>query len=68
MPVSFVVRAGVAMTDSPSVVMRNVGGIDDPMIQAEIDRALQDEIAELESDFEDFRFFPMLSVGIGVGF
>ncbi|MCQ8184431.1 hypothetical protein [Parvularcula maris] len=68
MPVSLVVRAGVAMTDSPTVFMQNVGGIDDPLIQAEIDQRLQLEIAELESEFEDFRFFPMISVGIGVGF
>jgi hypothetical protein len=68
MPVSLVIRAGVALTDSPAVTMRNVGGSMDPLIQAEINRELEQEVADLQSEFEDFEFFPMISVGIGFGF
>jgi hypothetical protein len=68
MPVAVVIRAGVALTDSPTITMRNVGGSVDPLVQAEIDRELEQEISDLQSEFEDFEFFPMISVGIGFGF
>lgn len=67
-PISFVVRAGVLMTDSPNVSLINEGGTIDPLIQAEINAELANETAQLQTDLEDFEFFPMISIGIGIGF
>ncbi|GGY38189.1 hypothetical protein [Parvularcula lutaonensis] len=68
MPVSFVIRAGVLMTDSPEISLVNVGGSTDPIIQSQIDAEIATEINQLQSDFEDFEFYPMVSIGIGFGF
>ena len=68
MPIAFVLRAGVLITDSPAITLNNVGGSIDPLIQAEIDAELLEEIDQLNNDFEKFEFFPMISFGIGIGF
>lgn len=68
LPVAFVLRAGFLITDSPEIALSNVGGTVDPLIQAQIDAELANEVDQLQSDFEDFEFYPMISVGIGFGF
>ncbi len=68
MPIAFVLRVGLLMTDSPTIALNNVGGTLDPLIQAEIDAELEKEREQLISDFEEFEFFPMISIGIGIGF
>ncbi len=66
--ISFVLRAGVILTDNPDIRLENRGGTDDPLIQAEIDAELERERADLEAEAEDFRVFPALTVGIGLSF
>lgn len=69
-PVSLVIRLGVIMTDSPELSLDSIGGLaeSDPLLGALLDAAIEDEIAQLESDFEDLRFYPVLSLGLGIGF
>jgi hypothetical protein len=69
-PVSLVLRAGVLMTQAPEISLISRGGLadSDPMVRAMLDAELAQEAQSLESDFENFRFFPMISIGIGFGF
>lgn len=68
LPVAFVIRAGLIVTDSPTIDLFNRGGTVDPIIQAELDAEIEREKAALQDDLEDFRFYPVISVGLGFGF
>ncbi|MEM1380618.1 MAG: hypothetical protein AAGH41_08340 [Pseudomonadota bacterium] len=70
MPIGIVLRAGVIIGDSPVFDLRAEGGLaeQDPMIQQMLNDELAKEIEGLNRDAEDFRFYPVLSIGIGVGF
>lgn len=59
---SFNARAGVMFTGSPKVDLVSVDGLlsDDATLRAE----LNTEIASIEEEAEDYKYYPVLSVGI----
>ncbi|MEM9286160.1 MAG: hypothetical protein AAGA39_09770 [Pseudomonadota bacterium] len=70
MPISFVVRLGVIVTDPPEIDLRSEGGLGDvdPNIRAFLDQQLFIEARQIEDDLEDLRYYPVLSFGFGFGF
>ena len=69
-PVSLVIRLGVIITDSPEITLDSVGGLadTDPLLEELLDASIEQEIGQLEDDLEDFRFYPVVSIGLGFGF
>lgn len=69
-PVGIVIRAGVIIGDAPEFSLRAVGGLaeQDPMLQQILNEELAREVENLNEDAQDFRYFPVLSIGIGIGF
>ncbi|MEE4209804.1 MAG: hypothetical protein V2I43_11110 [Parvularcula sp.] len=65
---TIVFRAGVILTDEPEISLDNVGGIQDPLIQAEIDAELARERASLQDDAKDFKAYPAINIGLGFRF
>lgn len=59
---SFNARAGVMFTGSPKVDLVSVDGLlsDDATLRAE----LNTEIASIEEEAEDFKYYPVLSIGL----
>ncbi|MEO1043751.1 MAG: hypothetical protein AAFX52_15830 [Pseudomonadota bacterium] len=70
MPVSFVVRLGVILTDPPEVELLSQGGLgdSDPNLRAFLDEQLLIEAELIEDDIENLRYYPVLSFGFGFGF
>lgn len=70
MPIGIVLRAGVIIGDSPNFSLRAEGGTasQDDMLQAMLDEELAKEVQSLNDDAENLRFYPVLSIGIGIGF
>lgn len=62
----FSILAGAAMFGSGDVQLEAVGGTlsVDPILQAELDQ----EIADLEEEIEDYEFWPILQVGLSYRF
>lgn len=69
-PIGLVVRAGVIISDSPNISLRSQGGLadNDPQLRATLDAELAREAESVNDDIDGFRFYPVLSVGIGFGF
>lgn len=63
---SFNVRLGVMFTGSPEATLESAGGTlsSDPILRAEI----EEEIQNLEDDADDFKLFPVVSVGFAKKF
>ncbi len=61
-PWSFNARAGVMFTGSPEVELTSANGLlsDRDVLRTE----LENEVRELESDAEDFKYFPVVTVGV----
>lgn len=59
---SFNARAGVMFVGSPEVDLTAAGGLvsASPMVQAE----LQNEIANLEAELDDYKYYPVVTLGI----
>ncbi|MEM7741703.1 MAG: hypothetical protein AAF225_12995 [Pseudomonadota bacterium] len=70
MPVSFVVRLGVILTDPPEIELRSEGGLSDtdPNLRAFLDEQLLIEAELIEDDLENLRYYPVISFGFGFGF
>ncbi|MEM9809942.1 MAG: hypothetical protein AAF788_01840 [Pseudomonadota bacterium] len=70
LPVAIVVRAGLVVTDAPDISLVSRGGLaeSDPTLQARLNAELAEEIQGIEDDADSFRYYPMISVGIGFGF
>ncbi|MEM1379396.1 MAG: hypothetical protein AAGH41_02100 [Pseudomonadota bacterium] len=64
--VRLIARLGVIISDEPSVALESVGGTlsNDPILLS----AIEGEIADINDDISDYRFFPVVQVGIGVRF
>ncbi|NRA28703.1 MAG: hypothetical protein HRU11_00460 [Parvularculaceae bacterium] len=69
-PISFVLRAGVIVSDSPEFSLRSEGGLadTDPTLRAQLDEEIAREVANINDEIEDFKFYPVISFGIGIGF
>ncbi len=70
MPMSFVVRLGVILTDPPEIDIFSQGGLGDtdPNLRAFLDQQLAIEAQQVEDDLENLRYYPVLSIGFGIGF
>ncbi|MEM9839254.1 MAG: hypothetical protein AAF830_08875 [Pseudomonadota bacterium] len=70
MPIGIVLRAGVIIGDSPTFDLRAEGGTasEIPELQAMLDEEIAREIERLNEDAEDLRFYPVVSISIGIGF
>ena len=70
MPIGIVLRAGVIIGDSPTFNLRAEGGLaeQEPILQQMLNDELAKEIQALNEDARDFRYYPVLSIGIGIGF
>lgn len=69
-PVSLVFRAGVIISDAPEFSLRAEGGLaeTDPTLQAQLDEEIAREVANINDEIEDFKIYPVISFGIGIGF
>lgn len=63
LPVAFFARAGVLFQGSPSVALADIsgGGL---VSQANLDA----EAAQIEADLSNYEFYPVLTVGLSIGF
>jgi len=67
--VTFLFDLGVMYTDEPKVTLTARCGPafnSNPAGCAQLQRDVQEEIDELKTDAEDFQFYPVISLGIGV--
>lgn len=71
--VSLIVRGGVMIAGEPGVTL-NASVLDDPSVTLPADEAarlaaaLNDEARRLEDDIDDYAYWPVLTIGLGVGF
>lgn len=64
--ISFNARAGVMFGGSPEANLNAVGGLlsTDPVLTQE----LRSEIEDIENDLEDFKYYPVISIGLAKKF
>ncbi|MCG5496292.1 hypothetical protein [Ectothiorhodospira variabilis] len=67
---SFAFDAGVMFTGSPDVSLRGNlrGQVNDPTLQDQFDEDLRREQEELQDDLDDFKYYPVLSLGVAYRF
>ncbi|ANB01867.1 hypothetical protein [Ectothiorhodospira sp. BSL-9] len=59
---SFAFDAGVMFTGSPDVSLK--GRVNDPALQDEFDQDVRREQEELQDDLDDFKYYPVVSLGV----
>lgn len=63
---SFSCDLGVVFQGSPNVTLTATptNAFDDPALRAELDRRVEAERRDLEDELDDFKYYPLVSIGI----